>query len=481
MRTILNPFRVLLAAALVSALGVVAAPVAQASTTQESVFQDDTVLLSGNPGPYLDQMKSLGVNTVHTLVFWNRLAPNPESNRKPSGDLSDPNTYSAASWAPYDALVQGAAARGITVQMTPTGFTPRWAQCSRPGKYRNCQPSASEFQKFVTAIAKRYSGTFNGLPKVSRWSFWNEPNQIAWISPQIKSRQVVSAMYYRNLVYAGLAALKKTGHSHDKVLLGETSPTARGNSTDPTRFLLALFCVDSRGHHVRTKAIGCNKFKRFSGITAFAHHPYNTSAIGPALRKPRGKGDITLAVLSRLNKVLALGAKGHAIKRGLPVYFTEYGIQTNPPNPQYGVPPAKQAMWLNQADYTAYKNRTVKSVSQYELIDDPNNPDVFQTGLELSNGTPKPSLDAYRLPIWVTRKGSGISMWLWVRPNGGSAQTVQIQHDTGSGFQTIGTARTNSHGFATVRESGTSGTWRIAWVGPNGTTYFSRAGSVKDR
>ena len=245
--------------------------------------------------------------------------------------------------------------------------------------------------------------------------------------------------------------------------------------------MLAVFCVDSRGHHIRTKAIGCNKFKRFSAITAYAHHPYNTSAIGPALRKPKGKGDITLAVLPRLNKLLALGAKGRAIKRNLPIFFTEYGIQTNPPNPQYGVSPAKQAMWLNQADYTAYKNRSVRSVSQYELIDDPNNPDVFQTGLELSDGTPKPSLDAYRLPIWVTRKGSGVSIWLWVRPNGGSPQSVQIQHDTGGGFQTVGTATTNNHGFATVTESGTTGTWRIAWQGPGGVTYFSRAGSTSDR
>ena len=473
--------RALLAGALACAAVAGSASTAQAGTTQQSLFQDDTVLLSGNPGPYLDQMKSLGVNTIHTLVFWNRLAPNPESNRRPSGDLRNPNTYSSAAWAPYDALVQGAAARGLTVQMTPTGFTPRWAQCSRPGKYRNCQPNAKQFQAFVTAVARRYSGTFNGLPKVKHWSFWNEPNQIAWISPQVKRRQVVSAMYYRNLVYAGLAALKKTGHSRDTVLLGETSPTARGNSTDPTRFLLALFCVNNRGRRIRTAAIGCNHFKRFSAIKGFAHHPYNTSAIGPALRKPRGKGDITLAVLSRLTHVLSLGAKGHAIKRGLPIYFTEYGIQTDPPNPQYGVPPAKQAMWLNEADYTAYRNRSVKSVAQYELIDDPSNPQVFQTGIEFQNGTPKPSYDAYRLPIWVTRKRSRSSIWLWVRPNGRKSQTVQIQRNTGAGFQTVGTKTTNSHGFATVSESGTKGTWRIAWTGPDGATYFSRAGSVNDR
>ena len=476
----------ILPVAIVAALAVAVPTTAQAGSTQESIFQDDNVLLSSNSGQALDQLKGLGVNTVHTLVFWARLAPNADSRTKPSGDLTDPNTYNAAAWAQYDALVRGAAARGIQVLMTPTGFTPLWAQCKRPGKYRNCQPNAKYFQSFVTAIGKRYSGSYTPpggttLPRVSRWSIWNEPDQVGWIYPQKSHGLVVGAKYYRDLFLAGQAGLKKSGHSRDKVLLGETAPTARGNSSDPTSFLQALFCINKKGKRIRTAALGCNKFKRFSGIAGFAHHPYNTSAIGPALRKPRGKGDITLAVLDRLKKVLALGAKGHAIKRGLPVYFTEYGIQTNPPNPSYGVAPTKQAMWLNQMDYTAYKNKLIKGVSQYELVDDGNDPSVFQTGLEFQNGAPKPSYDAYRLPIWVTRKGGSSSIWLWVRPAFGSPQTVQIQHDTGGGFQTVATKTTNGRGFATVTQSGTGGTWRIAWTAPNGTTYFSRAASVNDR
>jgi hypothetical protein len=469
--------------ALLAALAI--APAAQASTTQESIFQDDNALLSSNSAQALTQLKGLGVNTIHTLVFWTRLAPNVNSRTKPSGDLTNPNTYSAAAWAPYDALVRGAAARGIQVLMTPTGFTPLWAQCKHPGKFRNCQPNAKYFQDFVTAVGKRYSGTFTPpggttLPRVSRWSIWNEPDQAGWIYPQKQKGLVVGAKYYRDLFNAGQAALKKTGHSRDQLLLGETAPTARGKSTDPTSFLLALFCIDKKGKRIRTAALGCNKFKKLK-VSGFAHHPYNTSAIGPALRKPKGKGDITLAVLERLKQVLALGAKGHAIKRNLPVYFTEYGIQSDPPNPQYGVPLAKQAMWLNEMDFTAYNNRLVRGVSQYELIDDGNDPSVFQTGLEFQNGQPKPSLDAYRLPIWVTRKGGSSSIWFWVRPAGGTPQTVQIQHDTGGGFQTVATKTTNGKGFAKVSQSGTSGTWRIEWKGPDGKTYDSRAASVNDR
>jgi hypothetical protein len=470
--------RLCCALTLLLAAAAIAAPVARADSRQESIFQDDAVLLDGNPGPSLDMIKSLGANTIHTLAFWNKIAPNPNSSRRPSGDLSNPNSYKDSAWAPYDALVREANARGLQVLLSPTGFTPRWAEC--PG--RNCRPNPKLYGQFVTALGRRYSGTFkdssgNVLPRVKRWSLWNEPDQVGWINPQPQAAPI-----YRNLVYAGLAALRKSGHGHDQVLLGETAPVGRGHSTDPTTFLLNLFCVDSHGHRLRGRAArqqGCTHFKRFSGITGFAHHPYNVGATGPALRTPRGKGDITLATLSRLTKVLRLGAHAHAIRPGLPVYFTEYGIQTRPPNSKYGVPASRQAMWLNQADWLAYKNRSVRSVAQYELYDGADT-GVFTTGLLFHSAQPKPSLDAYRLPVWVTRQGSGSSLWLWVRPADGTAQTVEIQHDTGGGFQAVATRTTNSQGFLVLSEPGRSGRWRIAWTDPAGVQHFSRAASVRD-
>jgi hypothetical protein len=473
-----------LLAALLAAAALAAPAAARANSTQESIIQDDTVLLNGNPGPALDQMKALGATTIHTLAFWGKIAPSANSARRPAGDLSNPASYSDAAWAPYDALVRGASARGLQILMSPTGFTPRWAGCRRlPRRIHNCRPNAKLYQAFVTALGRRYSGTYrdsagNVLPRVGRWSIWNEPDQIGWIYPQASA-----PLIYRNLVYAGLAGLRNSGHGRDQVLLGETAPTKRGRNSDPTSFLLNVFCVDARGHRLRGKAgrrMGCTHFKRLSGITGIAHHPYNNAAGGPALKRPRGAGDITLAVISRLNRVLRAGARGHAIRGGLPIYFTEYGIQTNPPDRKFGVSPSHQAMWLNEADYTAYRNRSVRSVAQYELVDDPVT-SVFNTGLFFKNGRAKPSLGAYRLPIWVKRRGSRVSIWLWVRPAAGKRQQVQIQHASGHSYRTVTTKSTNSRGFATVTERGTSGKWRIAWTGPDGVTYFSRAGSVRDR
>ncbi len=485
--------RPLLAALLASAaIAVVAAPAAEANKTQESIFQDDTVLLTGTPGPALDQLKGLGVNTIHTLVFWNRFGPNPTSKSRPSGDLSNPNSYAATAWAPYDALVKEATARGVGILMTPTGFTPRWAeQCKTVGKFRNCDPNPKDYGKFVTAVARRYSGTFvvdgAALPRVKRWSLWNEPDQTGWIAPQASKGVETSPQIYRNLVYSGLASLRATGHATDQVLLGELAPAHRGTSTDPTSFLLNLFCIDAKGHKLTGKARtqqGCQHFKRFTGISGFAHHPYNLGAAGPALKKPRFKGDISLYNIEELPKILKLAAHARAIRSGLPIYFTEYGIQTNPPV-RGQITPAQQAVSINQMDFLTWQNKSVKSVAQYELVDAGIlNPPVFNTGLIQKNGTPKPSLDAYRLPIWVVKHGTSVTLWAWVRPANGTPQQVQIQHNTGAGFTTVATRFTDAHGFINVSQAGSSGTWRIGWTAPLAptaapgtlpTTYFSRA------
>jgi len=60
-------------------------------------------------------------------------------------------------------------------------------------------------------------------------------------------------------------------------------------------------------------------------------------------------------------------------------------------------------------------------------------------------------------------------------------QNVYVEHDTGGGFLDVGQATTDSAGFATLSEPGTSGRWRIAWTDPSGVEHLSRAASVRDR
>jgi len=86
-----------------------------------------------------------------------------------------------------------------------------------------------------------------------------------------------------------------------------------------------------------------------------------------------------------------------------------------------------------------------------------------QTGLRFKNGKAKPSLGAYRLPIWITRSGSGVRVWGWVRPAAGTPQTVQIQNGQKK-FRTVKTVRTNARGYFDVRIGRKAGSkWRFLW------------------
>ncbi len=466
--------------------GAVAAVPAHASTRQESVFEDDTALLfSGDAARQqsLDEIKSLGGTTIRTLVQWSRIAPDSESTHKPAGfDATDPNAYPPGAFAVWDQLVGEAQARGLQVIMTPV-LAPRWADtCKTRGQHHHCKPSPKEFGQFVTALGKRYT-------MVHRWSIWNEPNQSSWLYPQQQRKHghniPTAAIVYRNLFRAATSALKATGHGRDQMLLGETAPLGRTTGSlgkrflSPTSFFQGVFCLNSRGHKLRGRIArdeGCRHYKKLAA-TGIAHHPYNRGGGQPPLRKPTGPGEITIANLSRLSRVINQGSHNHRIRGGLRFFFTEFGFQSNPPDHIIGVSLGRQARYINQSDYIAYHNRRVSSVAQYELFDDAA-VHSFNTGLRRSNGKAKPALNAYRLPIWVTTSGHSLKVWGQVRPGGASGQTVRIQNGNKK-YRTVKTVRTRGHGYFEVRIGRKAGKkWRLLWKAPDGTVYKSRTAGI---
>ncbi len=120
------------AAALSAALmlAIVSPSPASASTRQISIFQDDSFLF--NPAAGLAEVRALGATTVRLTVQWYSLAPSPGSTKAPKFNASDPNAYSAAKWAPYDAFVKTAAQMGIKVLFQAGGGAPRWARGQEP-------------------------------------------------------------------------------------------------------------------------------------------------------------------------------------------------------------------------------------------------------------------------------------------------------------------------------------------------------------
>jgi hypothetical protein len=474
--------------ALLGVLTLLLAAPASASKSQESMFEDEHQLLELGPdarNAALDDISRLGADSVRSLVLWSRLAP--AGSRRPRGfDGSDPAQYPAEGWDTYDDLVRGASLRGLGLLLSPSTPIPAWASDCRRGIKATCKPDPRQFGAFVTALGKRYSGTYADenqgggvLPRVTRWSIGNEPNQPGWLTPQYErqgGRVVASAaVRYRQLAASAIRALRASGHGGDQVLLGETAPIGRTSGSlarrpiAPVEFLRKLFCLDSRGRRLSggdARAHSCSGYRRLA-VDGFAHHPYQRGGSRPPAAAPQASGEITISVAARLRRLLTQAGRAARIPRSLPVYYTEYGFQTNPPDRIFGVRVALQADYVNQSDWMAYRDSGVRAVAQYKLIDE-FTLSSFQSGLRFIDGSTKPAYDAYRLPIWVTRSGSSVRVYGQVRPAADSTpQEVEIQVQApGGAFETVQRVTVSSlKGHFLQRVPARPGVWRLRWHG----------------
>ncbi|MBV8430239.1 MAG: hypothetical protein JO244_03695 [Solirubrobacterales bacterium] len=458
-----------------AALALAAAPAA-ASRGQVAIFQDDPALLS-NPVATLQEMRHLGVQMVRVSVRWSFFAPAPNSHRRPRFNPYDPNAYPAGNWAQLDALVTGAAARGIQVMLVPTGFAPLWAQGPNPGRYGGrydsyfaWEPSAGQFGAFVHAVGQRYSGSFtprgqiSPLPRVRFWELYNEPNFGEDLAPQaIDGSSVLAApRMYRALADAGWSSLAATGHGRDTILIGALAAAGaqakpgRGapqglpgtyGETKPLAFIRDLYCLDGsyrrylgRAAALRgcpTTAAGYRRFRSQNPVlfksSGFSDHPY---VLGRGL--PPTQSDSTDPGYAEFNQLGRFAATLDRIQRiygsgkRFPIWNTEYGYVTCPPtchDTNHNVSPTTAAYYVNWAEYLSWRNPRIANTMQY-LLDDPN-PSVgepefggFSSGLifypTIQHGAAKPAYNAYRLPLFLpipsARRGRPVQVWGAVRP-----------------------------------------------------------------
>jgi hypothetical protein len=431
-------------------------------------MQDDRLVLWSGADTReraLDQMQRLGVTMLHSLVVWRKLAPAPSARTRPAFDARNPASYSG--WEPYDELIASAQARGIDVLLTLTAPMPNWASQCPAGAARRwvCGPRVSDYGAFVHAVATRYSGSYSAggqvLPRVSAWSFWNEPNHENWLRPQR-----TAATRYRALAKAGLAALAVTGHRQDLRLMGETAPGGGSHSTAPVDFMRRVFCV------------ACSRRPRFD-VSGISDHPYTYAAVASPSSFKGSSGDAPIGSIGRLVKLLDTAARYRIIPSRTPVYLTEFGFQTRPPD-AFGVSLRRQAEFLNYSDYVAFRNPRVASVAQYELQDEPHAA-VFNTGLAFADGRPKPSLVAYAMPIYVVRVGSAVRVFGLVRAARGAGATVAIQNRLGrrgATFRSVAVMHTNRFGYLLTRLPAYGGRWRLV-VGSGDERRFSRIASER--
>ncbi len=468
-------------------------------------------------------MQRMGVDIVRVYMPWNAIAPDPTSHRRPVFDAASPSAYPPAAWGLYDAIVREAHAHGVRVDLTVGAPAPLWATgagapAGAPDAGAEWKPSAASFGAFVHAVGTRYSGHFipsggsSPLPRIDFWSIWNEPNYGPDLAPQAidHSTVEVSPTLYRNLVDAAWKSLNATGHgtATDTILIGELAPRGitfgdnPGNFSGmvPLRFLRALYCVDASYHPLRgaaatqrgcpPDAAGSQAFARsHPGLfqaSGLADHPY-PQGVPPNVATPDEPDYADLATVPRLEQTLDRLGQAYGSSRQLPIYDTEFGYQTNPPETILrAISPTRAAYYLNWAEYLHYKDPRIRSYDQYLLSDPPSG--QFATGLETAAGKPKATYFAYEMPLYMPQtvgsSGTPLVVWGAARPadvaaqQTGSPQKVELQFQAGSKgpFKTIRTiAVTDPYGYFTASQKfDHTGVLRTSWKSPHGAAIYSR-------
>jgi hypothetical protein len=216
-----------------------------------------------------------------------------------------------------------------------------------------------------------------------------------------------SPALYRQIYKAAYKEIKRVSR-RNLVLIGETAPyKIRRRAIAPLQFLRDVACAEGRGARLRKDLC--------TGLRAdgFAHHPYDYRH-SPTY-KYRGSDNATLGTLSRLTNTLRGLRRSRALRtpRGgqLPVYLTEYGYFQSG---KYALGP-KRAGYLRRAFAMANRNRHVKQMVQFGLVEAPLNfPGAyFDLSLIRNDGRLTPafeSLRAWAASARIKRPGGPIAL-----------------------------------------------------------------------
>jgi hypothetical protein len=342
------------------------------------VFDDPMTL--GTPDKGFPLLKGLRAQLVRITLTWRSVA---SKRPKVATDPADP----AYDWTVFDRAVLLAKKNKIQVLFGIQG-TPAWAN-GRKGA-RIAPKNYNDLRNFATAAAKRYSGSFKRkdsdteetlLPAVRMWLAWNEPNNPNFLAPQYKKVHghwiAWSAYQYARICNAVYAGIHGAATGTERVACGATDPFGNNQpkssraSISPLAFLRL------------SKRYGLRRFD------AWAHHPYAPRPSESPATKPKSKTAVTMGNIGDLTKELS------RLYGNKPLWVTEYGYQTRPPDRFFGVSWKTQAKYVGQAYTIARKNRRI-GMFVWFLIRDERSLRGWQSGFFTASGARKPAYMAFR-------------------------------------------------------------------------------------
>jgi hypothetical protein len=340
-------------------------------------IDDNAQTLYGNPDAVFRELHNLRTQIVRVDLNWG--GEGGVAGPFPTVRPTDPND-GQYDWGVYDRVVLFASRYHIGVLFAIVS-TPSWANGGNPPNVAPTSPQ--DLRDFAYAAAERYSGSYRRpldgvvLPAVKRWLAWNEPNNPVYLAPQYSGTTIASGRIYAAICNAVVSGVKATLIRGELVACGATAPRGNNNpssarpSVSPLAFLRAM------------KQAGAH------GFDAYAHHPYYGAPSESPSTAPSARTAITLANIRILEKEVS------RLYGPMPLWITEYGYQTNPPDDIFGVSDAKQSDFMRQAFAIAKRDPRIDMLVWFLLRDEPQL-SGWQSGLATAAGAKKPAWSTFR-------------------------------------------------------------------------------------
>ena len=395
----------------------------------------------------LRHVAETGSSLVQTPLRWNVVAPETEPAQWNPENPADPHY----DWSFPDEWVKQAVQAGLT-PVFQIRSAPSWADGCEPTASpfdAVCSPDPAALAAFTRAAVRRYSGSFEGLPRVRHWQALNEPNLSLFFQPQFEGSKLVSPTIYRKLLNTVYAAVKSVEPS-DLVMAAGLGPIAvPGYTIGPMKFARQLLCMGG-GPKPKPTAGNCEGGVHFD---IFDIHPYTSGS--PSHKG--GPNNVEMGDLAKLQNLLHAADRAGRIKNTVkgqtPLWVTEFSYDSKPPDPG-GLAMKIEAQWIPEALHEAWLAK-VSNFFWYSLTDsepEPSRPfsETLQSGLYfwapgIAEQQPKPAMYAFRFPFLAIRSGNGLEFW-GRTPNSRGGRIV-LQAKTGGHWRQAGVARANSVGI----------------------------------
>ena len=401
---------------------------------------------------FFQNVTRAGGGLLRLFVYWDRVAPGGTS-APPGFDARDPND-TGYRWSDLDQRVRDAVSHGVA-PIISAFYAPYWAlegkQTSGRGAVR---PSPQAYADFMTAVATRYSGRYEGLPRVRYFEIWNEPNLEEYLSPQWdEGGKPVSPDWYREMVNQSAQAIHAV-NGDNIVIAGSLAPFG-GEVNDPSggrvpfpirmhplEFMRQMLCM-SKGAKPQPTCTAASTFD------AWSHHPYT---YGGPTHQAYHSDDVSIGDLGEMRTLLKAAEKAGHIRSARDVGFwvTEFSYDTNPPDP-LGLSTALHARWVSESLYRMWRDG-VSVVTWFTMRDEPFPQGMFQASLYyrgqdgIASDKPKPSLRAFRFPFVAFKQKNG-SITYWGRTPTSTKKAVVVEQKQGPRWRRLVTPAVDRYGI----------------------------------